>query len=179
MTSMSLPEVWLRAPLPSIPALLQPVAHALLQAQEEINVLLKDFNESLLWKRPAGVASVGFHLQHIPGVQDRLFTYAKGKLLNKEQLEYLQNEGKQNDTITVAGLLENLDLRTAKSIKQLSEIDINTLTEARGVGRKQIPSTVIGLLFHAAEHTMRHMGQLIVTTKILKAETFWSTKANY
>jgi len=179
MDSVNLPEVWLCGPLPSVPALLQPVAHALLKAKEEINVLMKDFNELLLLKKPVGVASVGFHLQHIPGVQDRLFTYAKGELLNKQQLEYLQNEGKQNDAVTVTDLLENLNLQTSKSIKQLSETDVNTLTAARGVGRKQFPSTVMGLLFHAAEHTMRHTGQLIVTTKILKADMFWSAKANY
>ena len=179
MNSPQLPEAWMRGPVPSVPALLQPVAHALLQSKEEINELLKDFNGLLLWKRPASLASVGFHLQHIAGVQDRLFTYAKGELLSNRQLEYLQNEGKQNDAVTVADLLENLNLQTSKSIKQLSETDVNTFTAVRGVGRKQISSTVMGLLFHAAEHTMRHTGQLIVTTKILKAEMFWSAKANY
>ncbi|MEI9810890.1 MAG: hypothetical protein WDO16_25110 [Bacteroidota bacterium] len=43
------------------------------------------------------------------------------------------------------------------------------LTSVRGVGRAKIPSTVMGLLFHAAEHTMRHTGQLLVTAGILKA----------
>jgi uncharacterized damage-inducible protein DinB len=130
---------------------------------------MKDFNESLLWKRPSGLASVGFHLQHIPGVQDRLFTYAKGEMLSQQQLDYLQNESKQCDAITVTGLLENLNQQTNTSIKQLSETNEATLTEIRGVGRKQIPSTVLGLLFHTAEHTMRHTGQLLVTVKILKA----------
>jgi len=27
----------------------------------------------------------------------------------------------------------------------------------------------MGCLFHAAEHTMRHLGQLIVTVKVLKS----------
>jgi len=40
--------------------------------------------------------------------------------------------------------------------------------EARGIGRKRIPTNVLGLLFHAAEHTQRHTGQLYVTVKMLK-----------
>jgi uncharacterized damage-inducible protein DinB len=167
MSSSKLPEVWLRGPLPLIPGLLQPIAHALLQAQEELNELMKDLDESLLWKRPAGLASIGFHLQHIAGVQDRLFTYAKGEILSQQQLDYLKNEGKENALITVHELLKNLNAQTEKSIEQLKATDVNTLTEIRGVGRKQIPSTVLGLLFHAAEHTMRHTGQLLVTVRIL------------
>jgi uncharacterized damage-inducible protein DinB len=75
----------------------------------------------------------------------------------------------ENEAISVRSLLENLNAQTERSINQLSETDVNALTETRGVGRKQIPSTVLGLLFHTAEHTMRHTGQLLVTVKILKA----------
>ncbi|HEX5150420.1 MAG TPA: DinB family protein [Parafilimonas sp.] len=169
MSSSQLPEFWLSGPVPSIPTLLQPVAHALLQAKAEIHELFKDFDETLLWERPAGLASPGFHLQHIVGVQDRLFSYVKGDMLSEQQLQYLKAEGVENRTFNVAGLLENLDAQTERSIQQLSETDTNTLTETRGVGRKQIPSTVLGLLFHTAEHTMRHTGQLLVTVKILEA----------
>jgi uncharacterized damage-inducible protein DinB len=147
--------------------LLQPVALALLQAKEEIHEYIKDFDESLLWKRPAGLASVGFHLQHIVGVQDRLFTYAKAEMLTQQQLDYLKSEGKEDDNITIKLLLENLDHQTQKSIEQLKQTVINTLSETRYVGRKKIPSTVISLLFHSAEHTMRHTGQLLATIKIL------------
>lgn len=168
MSDSKLPEVWLRGPLPSIPNLLQPVAHALLQANEDINDHIKDFDEQLLWERPAGLASVGFHLQHIAGVQDRLLTYAKAKQLSEQQLDYLKNEGKENDAITLASLLEHLHFQIERSIEQLQQTDENTLTETRGVGRKQIPSTVIGLLVHTAEHTMRHTGQLLVTIKVVQ-----------
>ena len=165
----SLPEVWLRGPLPTIPDLLQPVAHALLQAKEEINEYIKDVDETLLWQKPLGLASVGFHLQHIAGVQDRLFTYAKGESLSEQQLEYLSNEGKGNNAITIENLLENLNRQTAISVEELSNTNKVVLTEIRNVGRKQIPSTVIGLLVHAAEHTMRHTGQLLITIKLLNA----------
>lgn len=163
----SLPEVWLRGPLPNVPGLLQPVAHALLQSKEEIFEMMNNFDDALLWKQPDGLASVGFHLQHICGVQDRLFTYAKAETLTQQQLEYLATEGNQDETVTINNLLENLNKQTGKSIEQLIKTDVNTLTETRGVGRKQLPTTVIGLLVHAAEHTMRHTGQLLVTVKIL------------
>ena len=80
-------EVWLRGPVNNIPGLLQPIAHALLQAREEVNALMEDFPEILLWEKPAGVASPGFHLQHMKGVIDRLLTYAKGEMLNADQLQ--------------------------------------------------------------------------------------------
>jgi uncharacterized damage-inducible protein DinB len=159
-------EVWLRGPLNGIPALLQPIAHALLQAREEVNELMADFPETLLWERPAEMASPGFHLQHMTGVLDRLYTYAKGEQLNQQQLEYLAAEGKNRD-VTVDELLAHFNRQVDIAIKQLSETDEATLTEVREVGRSKIPSTVIGLFVHSAEHTMRHVGQLLVTIKVL------------
>lgn len=168
MSLTKLSEVWLRGAIENIPALLQPVAHTLFQAQEEVNYIMKNFPGPKLWEKPAGVASVGFHLQHLTGVLDRLFTYAKGESLSEQQLNYLNNEAKQSDNISITKLLEQFNKQIDFSLKQLSETDIEILTEYRSVGRKQLPSTVIGLLFHAAEHTMRHTGQLLVTVKILE-----------
>ena len=161
-----LPEVWLRGPLTYVPALLQPVAHALLQAREEIKDLMPGFPEQLLWERPSGLASPGFHLQHLTGVINRLFTYAQGNQLNQKQLEYLATEGKGSD-YTVASLVDLFSQQVDDAIRQLCEIDEAILTDERGVGRAQLPSTVIGLYVHAAEHTMRHLGQLLVTAKVL------------
>ena len=168
MPSQKLPEVWLRGPVENIPALLQPVTHALLQAREEVNELMKDFPEDLLWITPAGVASAGFHLQHLRGVLDRLFTYANGKLLSDEQLASLKAEGDPGKTTTkLADLVLAFNEQVDKALNELKQHDERSLTEYRGVGRAQLPSTVIGLLFHAAEHTMRHLGQLIVTVKVV------------
>lgn len=161
------PEYWLRGPVENIPALLQPVAHALLQARDEVNEALIDFPGNKLWEKPAGVASVAFHLQHLAGVLDRLFTYAKGEQLNSAQLEYLAVEGREDGTIRISDLITHFNKQVDISLLQLKATDESTLTNARFVGRKQIPSTVIGLLFHAAEHTQRHTGQLLVTAKIL------------
>ena len=87
MTGAKLPEYWLRGPLPGITSYLQPVAHALLQAREEVNELMKEFPGELFWEQPSDLASPGFHLQHLSGVLDRLFTYAKGQMLSAEQLQ--------------------------------------------------------------------------------------------
>ena len=168
---MNKPEVWLRGPVENIPALLQPAAHAILQAREEVNALMKTFPEEKLWEKPSGVASVGFHLLHLSGVLDRLFTYAKGNPLSEEQLAALKQETQPHD-VTVEQLVNNFNEQVDKAIKQLSKTPENTLLDKRGVGRAQLPSNVLGLLFHAAEHTMRHTGQLLVTVKILQQSKY-------
>lgn len=163
----SRPEVWLRGPLPGIPALLQPVAHALLQAREEVEAALDGFPDDRLWTRPAGAASVGFHLQHLAGILDRLFTYARGEQLTREQLSALRAEGQPPAPHTTArDLLAAYDRQLDRTLRQLRATDPATLNDPRGVGRKQLPSTVLGLLFHAAEHTQRHVGQLLVTVRV-------------
>ncbi|MBC8035239.1 MAG: DinB family protein [Chitinophagaceae bacterium] len=162
-------EVWQRGPIQDIPPLLQPVAHALLQAREETNELLINFPEALLWLKPEGSASVAFHLMHMVGVLDRLFSYARGLELNEAQLTYLAKEGVPDESLNVEELIQAFNTRIDISLYELSNTDETTLTEYRGVGRKKLPSTVIGLLVHSAEHTMRHMGQLLVTAKWLKA----------
>ena len=101
--------------------LLQPAAHAILQTRDEVHKGLKDFPESLIWERPEGVASVAFHLQHIPGVLDRMFTYASGRQLDQHQLDYMMAEGKEREGITLSGLLEHLDKQIDKAIHQYTQ----------------------------------------------------------
>ena len=162
-------EVWLRGPLPGISPLLQPAAHAMLQALEEITEYTSSISDRQLWERPATLASIGFHLRHIAGVLDRLYTYADGRQLSDEQLTCLNSEALYKDGVTAKQLVENLSVQVDKSISHLSSIAPDTLTETRYVGRKMIPSTVIGLLFHAAEHMQRHTGQLLATARFLSA----------
>ncbi len=166
MTGSSLPEVWLRGPLPGIPPLLQPVAHALTQAREDVNAWMTTFPETLLWERPAGVASVGFHLQHLTGVLDRMFTYARGQTLTEQQLEALAAEGKPLN-VKATALLKEFNEQVTRTLEDLGKLSDEVLTQPRTVGRQQLPSTTIGLLVHAAEHTQRHAGQLYVTLRIL------------
>ena len=161
-------EVWQRGPVEGIPALLQPVAHALLQADEEVYTIMAGFPQEKIWEKVAGVASPGFHLLHLTGVLDRLFTYAREASLDDRQLEALAKEGNSSGDTTVENLLTDFSKQVKKALNQLSETEENTLTQVRFVGRARIPSTTIGLLFHAAEHTMRHVGQLLVTVNFLK-----------
>jgi uncharacterized damage-inducible protein DinB len=168
--SQSLPEVWLRGPLPEVPPLLQPVAHALLQAREEVRAILADFPAARLAERPLGLASVGFHLRHLAGVLDRTFTYARGAALSPTQLAYLAAEGQPpTHEGAVAELVEIFGSQVDTAISQLIATPAGSLPEWRGVGRAQLPSTVIGLLVHAAEHTTRHVGQLLVTARVVQA----------
>ena len=160
-------EYWLRGPVAGIIAVLQPAAHAILQARMEVRNAVKEFPEALLWQRPAGVASVAFHLQHLAGVLDRLFTYAKGEQLSPQQLKALQKEGKEDATIHLADLLQRFSDQVDKAIEQLKNTGEESVLEVRYVGRKMIPANVSGLLFHAAEHIQRHTGQLLVTARIV------------
>jgi uncharacterized damage-inducible protein DinB len=163
-------EVWLRGPIEGVPSLLQPIAHALLQAGEELRAELSDFPADRLWARPAGVASVGFHLQHVTGVVDRLFTYARGESLSEEQRERLALEDHEPArNVRAHDLLDAFDAQVGRALTQLRTTAEQTLTERRLVGRQQLPSTVMGLLFHAAEHTQRHVGQLLVTARVVRA----------
>jgi len=163
------PEVWQRGPLPDIHPVLQPIAHALLQAREEIPIYMKGYPQVLLWSHLAGLASPGFHLQHLSGVLDRTFTYARGESLTPAQFEQLHEEGNDSEGgYTIEELLDRFSSQVDKAILQLKNTDPATFGDYRAIGRAGLPSTVIGLMVHAAEHTMRHVGQLLVTTGVLK-----------
>lgn len=165
----NLPDYWLRGPIDGVPDQLQPVAHALLQAREEVRALAVDIQEDLLWTRPGGVASAGFHLRHMAGVVDRLFTYARGDTLDDGQRQALRSESTLGEqSVSVAELIAAFEDQVDRAIELLRATDESTLSDARGVGRLALPATVRGLLFHAAEHVQRHLGQLLVTVRIQK-----------
>ncbi|MDO7851188.1 DinB family protein [Hymenobacter convexus] len=167
MSSPAPLEVWLRGPIAGVPPLLQPVAHALLQAREELNTAMADFPPALLNERPAGVASVGFHLQHLAGVLDRLLTYARQETLSEQQFAefHAENPPLTIESDVVTKLVQRFSNQVDAALNQLKATNEASLTEVRGVGRAQVPSTHLGLLVHAAEHTTRHLGQLLVTAK--------------
>jgi uncharacterized damage-inducible protein DinB len=140
-----------------------------LQAREEVVAELAGFPEELLWERPGGVASVGFHLQHLAGVLDRLFTYAQGRALNERQAEALAAEGVPAAGIDAHQLVAAFYSQVDRALQQLHATDERTLADYRPVGRAKLPSTVLGLLVHAAEHTQRHVGQLLVTIRVQRS----------
>lgn len=161
-------EWWQRGPVDGVPALLQPVAHILLQVRESVGELVENMTEGDWNARPANVASCAFHVRHITGVIDRLFTYARGEALSAEQLAAIRTEGDHLAVTDVPAALEALSIRVDMALAQLRTTDIATLSDFRGVGRAQLPSTVIGCLVHGAEHSMRHVGQLSVTSRIAR-----------
>lgn len=162
-------EWWQRGPIEGIPPVLQPIAHILLQVRESVVEIVEPLTEQEWNARPAGVASAAFHVRHITGVIDRLFTYARGNGLSAEQRAAIQSEGQEVLTADVAVVLGALSARVDAAISELRTIDVTTLGNFRGVGRAQLPSTVIGCLVHGAEHAMRHVGQLSVTARIVRA----------
>lgn len=161
-------EWWQRGPIEGVPAVLQPVAHILLQVRESVGEMVVGLSEDEWNRRPAGVASAAFHVRHITGVIDRLFTYARGQGLAPEQLAAIKFEGAPLAIAEVAGALDALATQVDAAIAELTTVDVTTLGEFRGVGRAQLPSTVIGCLVHGAEHAMRHVGQLSVTIRVVR-----------
>lgn len=162
---MNQPEVWLRGPIPGIDPLLQPAAHALLQAGEDVQRVLAELEAGQIWDRPGGAASVGFHVLHLVGSTDRLLTYARGESLTEEQRGRLSAE-RDPEPVEATSLLAALRAGIDAAIAQLSATPPELLCEARVVGRAALPTTVLGLLFHAAEHAQRHAGQIVTTAKI-------------
>lgn len=163
-------EVWLRGPLGGVPEPLQPVAHSLLQTLEEVRKVVKDLPDEILWTRPGGVASAGFHLRHMAGVIDRLFTYARGDQLDEHQRRVLASEQEApGGPVSAAELLTALEIQVDGAMQILRRTPEAMLAEPRAVGRKALPSTVRGLYFHAAEHLQRHLGQLLVTVRVQQA----------
>ena len=165
---MNRTEWWQRGPVDGVPAMLQPVAHIVLQIGESVHELVAPLSEAEWNARPASVASIAFHVRHIVGVLDRLFTYARGEALSETQFEALRGEGAPIVQGDIAPLLAQLDAQIASAMAELRRTDPSILGDYRAVCRAQLPSTVIGCLVHGAEHSMRHVGQLSVTARIVR-----------
>ncbi|HEY7055757.1 MAG TPA: DinB family protein [Vicinamibacterales bacterium] len=151
-----------------MPAHLQPVAHSLLQSGEEIETLLAGASMEEIWRSDGSAASVGFHILHAMGSLDRLFTYARGASLSEAQRQALAQESDPNPRLSPDDLLSGFAAAVQDAINQLRGTSKTTLIDVRHVGRARLPSTVVGLMFHAAEHTQRHVGQAITTSKLMK-----------
>jgi hypothetical protein len=163
-------EWWQRGPVEGVPAVLQPVAHILLQVGESVDEITVGLTEENWNARPAGVASCAFHVRHMAGVIERLFAYARGELLTPAQLEVKSHEGDHLALADAPAIIDALHHRIAAAVDELRTIDVATLGDFRGIGRAQLPSTVIGCLVHGAEHAMRHVGQLSVTARIVRTD---------
>ncbi|MEP7309868.1 MAG: DinB family protein [Acidobacteriota bacterium] len=170
MSAPSPPEVWLQGPVPGVPRELMPVVHSLLQVRAELETLAaSSLPSEQLWARPGGAASVGFHVIHLAGSLDRLLTYARGEGLNSSQRAALEAENSADPIRESTALFNEALAAIDLAIAQVTATPVETLGEARRVGRGALPSTVRGLLFHAAEHAQRHAGQIVTTAKVVAA----------
>ena len=165
---MAQPEVWLRGPVEGYEPLLMPVVHVLMQVREDVAGLVVAVPARDVWARPGGAASIGFHVRHLGGALDRLLTYARGETLSGPELAKVRSEGEPGDppaTLTEVALEASASIDRA--LEQLRGTSRDELLVPRKVGRAGLPSTTLGVLFHAGEHSVRHAGQAISTAKIL------------
>jgi uncharacterized damage-inducible protein DinB len=164
----NLAEPWLRGTLTDVPAVQRAVLHALQAAEEELAKWCRDLTDAEIQQRPAGLASIAFHLRHIPGSVDRLLTYAENRELSEEQMQFLKSEA--SPEITVAEALQAFSTAMSEASERVKKFTAAELEEPRSVGRKRMPTTVGSLLVHVADHTQRHAGQAITTAKLLHSQ---------
>ena len=168
MQKSDLPEPWLRGTISEVPAVQRAVLHALELAKEDLERWCDGLTDEELNARPGGIAPVAFHIRHIARSIDRLLTYAEGHQLSAEQISLLKSEmepsGSRNE------LMAGLVVAFAKSGKRIRAFPPAQLEEERKVGKKELPTSVGGLLVHVADHTQRHVGQAITTAKIVVAQ---------
>lgn len=142
------------------------VVYSFQQALEDLEHFAGALTPEELWRSPGGVGSVGFHIKHAAGSVSRLMTYVQGGELSPEQFTVLANE-KVPEGSSAQALLADLSVQLERAEDILRSLDPATFHEARGVGRKRLPTTVGGLIVHVAEHTQRHVGQAIVIAKLV------------
>lgn len=160
-------EPWLRGENGELHPAMAAVVHALEQAREDVREWTRDVREEETWARPLELAPLGFQLRHIAGSTDRLATYARGGQLSPAQMAALQAE--PTPGARLAELVSVVDAELARAQELARATDAAALAEPRGVGRKALPTSVGGLLIHIADHTQRHVGELIVTVRVLRA----------
>lgn len=162
------PEPWLRGPIEGVHPLVAPLFFSFAQVREDLRKYTEGLSSEEVWQAAGPNASLGFQLRHIAGSIDRLATYLAGADLSKEQLETMRAE--MSPGALLSDLVGALDETLNRVEGQLKAIDPGTLYEPRYVGRKRLPTSVIGLLVHIAEHTQRHLGQAITTAKWIRSE---------
>jgi uncharacterized damage-inducible protein DinB len=167
MSENRMPEPWLRGTFHDVPAVPRAVLHALELAKEDLQHWCDGLTDAEFNARPGGIAPVAFHLRHIARSIDRLLTYAEGGQLSGEQMAALKTE--MDPGATWGEVFAEVASTLAQSAARIRAIDPNRLEEPRKVGRKEMPTTVGGLLVHVADHTQRHVGQAITTAKMVKA----------
>jgi uncharacterized damage-inducible protein DinB len=161
-------ESWLSGALEGFSPTLMPAAHALVQAETDVEKAVNGLTTKELWMKLNGAPPVGFHLLHIAGSIDRLLTYARGENLKQEQFDFLSAETDSSQTEDAAAVLQLTRESIHDALETIQQTSDDILFEPRTVGRMNLPTNVFGLLFHIAEHTQRHTGQIVATAKIVR-----------
>jgi uncharacterized damage-inducible protein DinB len=159
-------EAWLTGPVEGVDALLMPAAHSFLQVHAEIAGQLDGLSVEQLWQQHGASASIGYHALHLAGATDRLLTYARGVQLSEAQLAAAKAE-KTTRGLDGAALTAHVVAAMEAALAEVRATAGASILEAREVGRQRLPSTVLGLIFHAAEHATRHAGQIATLRKII------------
>ena len=160
-------EPWLRGTHADVPAVGRAVLHAFDLALDDLTKWTEGLTDDEVHAQPLGLTAVSYHLKHIARAADRLLSYAEGKPISAEQLAALK--GEQGGEETLAELLAEVEAAfsdAGERVRVLATADFNTF---RGVGRKQLPTSIGGALIHVADHTQRHVGQVVTTAKVLRA----------
>ena len=150
-----------------VPAAARAVLHALESAAEDLARWTEGLTGAEAHAHPLGLPSLAFHLRHIARSVDRLLSYAEGKQLTEDQLKALQAE--QTGGETLAELLAEVQASLQAAEGRVRLLAVVDLQAPRGVGRKQLPTSVGGALIHVADHTQRHVGQVVTTARVLRA----------
>jgi uncharacterized damage-inducible protein DinB len=162
------PEPWLRGTLRDVPAVPRAVLHALELAKEDLDRWCRSLSETELNARPAGLAPIAFHVRHIARSLDRLLSYAEGHPLSADQFAKMKSE--LDASAKHEELFEELNAVLRTSAERIRAFDLTRLDDQREVGQQKLPTTLGGLLVHLADHTQRHVGQAITTSKIVLAQ---------
>ncbi len=171
-SSVSTPyiEPWLRGTHSEVPAAGRAVLHALDLALDDITKWTAGLTDGEVHAQPLGLPSIAFHLRHIARSTDRILTYAEGGQLSAEQLRVLKTEQSgEGDPETLAGLIAEVEISFANAAERIKVLATGNYDTPRGVGRKQLPTSLGGALIHVADHTQRHTGQVVTTAKVVKA----------
>lgn len=161
------PEAWLRGPLAGVPPAVMPLFFTFTQVREDLERHTTGLTTGDVWRKIGDAAPLGFHLRHIPGSVDRLLTYLEERSLSEEQLRELKQELSPGADLTT--LLSEMRTRLDNAERRLKNLSFDNMHAPRYIGRKRLPTTVLGLLVHIAEHTQRHLGQAVTTAKLLKS----------
>ncbi|MGA2168721.1 MAG: DinB family protein [Terracidiphilus sp.] len=165
-------EPWLRGTYAEVPAVGRAVLHALDLALDDLTKWTEGLTNAEVHAKPLGLTSVAFHLRHIARSTDRLLSYAEGKQLSAEQLKTFRAEQagpELQEMEPLAVLLAEVEASFSNAAERVRVLATADLDVFLGVGRKQLPTSIGGALIHVADHTQRHVGQVMTTAKVLRA----------